>query len=144
MKRYSFRLLGVLRVRTIQENMARAALLDAIAVENQAVATLDRHLARYHGDPSTQRAEPSTTFLAHRDGRARTAATVADARGATGDAAERLRRRRLEWQAASIRVAALERLEARTAAEYAAGVRRDEEREVDDLVAGRHDREART
>ena len=142
MKRFQFRLQSVLRVRRIQEDLARARLLNANAGAREAERVVDARVARYHDldRPAGTQHEPEF---------ARTWFTLDAAAGAVDVAREqqiqavaRVTERRTEWSEASMRVAALERLEERQRAEHAIEVQRDEDRVVDDLVVSRYVRGA--
>jgi len=141
LKRFRFRLEPVLRVRRIQEDQARARLLSANVVLHQTGQAVDARIARYQelDRPAGLQVEPDFERIVH---------TLDNAAGAIDTARERhlearavVAQRRAEWSDASMRVAALERLEARQRAEWATEVQRDEDRTVDDLVVSRFARE---
>jgi flagellar export protein FliJ len=140
LKKFSFRLQSVLRVRRIQEDQARARLLTANVAVREAERVVDARVERYHSldRPAGVQAEPEferTWF--HLDAAAGAIETANEARIAS---LAQLAERRAEWSAASMKVAALERLEARQRAEHEIEVRRDEDRTTDDLVVSRHGR----
>lgn len=141
MKRHRFSLAGVLRVRQLEEDLARGAVLAAATGHDLARARVEAQLARYDTLPMAREAEAPETFAGRQARAAFAAATVAAARGAAEETAGELARRRTTWRGASMRVAALERLEERQAAEHQRMLRREEERAVDDLVTGQHARE---
>jgi flagellar protein FliJ len=141
MKKFSFRLQSVLRVRRIQEDLARAGLLNANAAAREAALVVGTRTERYtemeRPNGVQYNAEFSRTwFLLD------TAADALDvAREQHNQALETVAERRTEWTSASMRVAALERLEARQRAEHAVEAQREEDRLTDDLVSSRHRRE---
>jgi flagellar export protein FliJ len=144
MKKFRFRLETVLRVRRIQEDQARARLLNANAAAQKAETVVVERRARYDAldRPSGVQVEPEFE---------RTLSTLDFAAGAIDLAREQhieslavVAQKRSEWSDASMRVAALERLEARQYALYATEARRDEDRLTDDLVVNRYAREDRS
>jgi flagellar FliJ protein len=141
-KKFRFRLESVLRVRRIQEDLARAELLNANAAARTAEGVVDARVARYHEMDRPLGAHTEPQF-------AREWFQLDAAAGAVDAACERhvealavVAERRAAWSAASMRVAALERLEARQRAEHALEMQRDDDRLVDDLVVSRFAREA--
>jgi flagellar protein FliJ len=140
MKKFTFRLGSVLRVRRIQEEQAKARLLTANAAAREAERTVDARLARYYDmqRPVGVQVEPQfarTWFNLD------TAADAVDvAREQRIAALAVVAERRAEWTDASMRVAALERLEDRQRAEHAVEVQRDNDRLTDDLVVSRYAR----
>lgn len=143
MKRYTFSLDTVLRVRRVEEDRAIAALADARRKLDAAEQTLQRSLDRYGVVPQATGALPLPDLLRARAHQDLVAASVVHA------GTERLRAevtvdlQRDEWSAAAQRVAALERLDERRRHEHAIEAQRQETIEVDDMVvarAGRRDR----
>src|SRR4051812_4956707 len=141
MKRFKFRLHSVLRVRRIQEDQARARLLTANVAAQQAGLVVDARVARYHD-------LDRPAGLQHEPDFARTWFSLDAAAGAIDVAREQqiealaqVASRRSEWSEASMRVAALERLEERQRALHAIEAQRDEARTTDDLVVSRYSRE---
>lgn len=143
MRRFRFRLDHVLRVRRLQEDQARAALLAANRAAHDAGARVEARLAEYatrrfpDGVQSYESFERALFLLDS----AASAVEVARAghREALGVVAER----RDDWAGRRRRVAALERLEARRRSEHEIEMRRAEDRLVDDLVVARHARPTR-
>ena len=140
MKKFRFRLESVLRVRRIQEDQARAGLLNANAAAREAAHVVDARVARYHelARPAGLQAEPEFE---------KTLFTLDAAAGAVDVAREQqlhalatVAERRADWSDASMRVAALERLEDRQRAEHRVEVQRDADRTTDDLVVSRYAR----
>jgi flagellar export protein FliJ len=137
LKKFRFRLESVLRVRRIQEDQARARLLTANAAAREAERVVDARVARYYGLARPEGTQVEPEF-------ARTLFSLDTAAGAIDVATERrvealahVAERRAEWSDASMRVAALERLEERQRAEHAVEAQRDENRTTDDLVVSR-------
>lgn len=140
MKRFRFRLDQVMRVRRLQEDQARAALLAANRGAHEAEARVEARLADYRTRGHAPGAQPYEQFERARfllDG---AAAAVGVARVRHREAVAVVDARRDDWSAARRRVAALERLEARRRAEHETEVRRAEDRFVDDLIVARHGR----
>jgi flagellar export protein FliJ len=144
MKKFRFRLESVLRVRRIQEDQARAHLLNANAQARNAETVVDARLTLYHDldRPAGVQIEPEFE---------RTLFTLDAAAGAVTVAREQriealavVAEKRAAWSDTKMRVAALERLEARQRAEHAIEAQRDEDRLTDDLVVNRYAREDRS
>jgi flagellar protein FliJ len=144
MKRFHFRLAQVLRVRRVQEDQARYALMSANGLAALAARRVDERLDEYaqrqmpEGPQSFADFERSVFLLDSAAG------AVGAARSAHREALDVVAACRAEWTDARRRVAALERLEERRRAEHAIEVQRAEDRFVDDLVVARHARGART
>ena len=137
MKRYTFRLDTVLRVRRVEEDRAVAALADARRQLDAAERALEDTLDRYGAMPA-----PSGTVALHEllQARARqelVAASVVHAGTQRLRAESIVDLQRAEWSAAAQRVAALERLDERRRAEHALEAQRQETIEVDDMVVAR-------
>jgi flagellar export protein FliJ len=141
MKKFTFRLESVLRVRRIQEDQARARLLTANAAARHAEQVVDARVQRYRdmARPDGLQAEPefARTWF-HLDA---AAGAIDVAREQHVEAMAAVAERRAEWTDASMRVAALERLEARQRAEHAIERQREDDRLTDDLVVSRYARE---
>jgi flagellar export protein FliJ len=144
MRKFKFRLQSVLRVRRIQEDIARAGLLNANAAAREAGRVVDARVVRY-------RDMERPAGLQHEPEFALTWFTLDAAAGAVDVARERqleavatVVERRAEWSEATMRVAALERLEERQRALHTTEIKRDEDRVTDDLVVSRYAREDRT
>jgi flagellar protein FliJ len=137
-KRFRFRLEQVLRVRRIQEDQARAALLVANRAAHDAAARVEERLHEYgtrsfpEGPQAYQDFERALFMLDAAAG------AVEFARLQHRDALAVVDERRVDWTDAHRRVSALERLEVRRREEHAIETRRDEDRLVDDLVVARH------
>jgi flagellar export protein FliJ len=141
LKRFKFRLESVLRVRRIQEDQARARLLTANVAAREAEQRVDARVSRYHAMDRPagvqQEAEFERTWF-HLDA---AAGAIDVAREHHIEAVAHVAQRRSEWSDASMRVAALERLEERQRAEHAVERQREEDRLTDDLVVSRHARD---
>jgi len=137
MRRYRFRLDSVLRVRRLQEDVARGALAraDAAVAESQAALTVAREwfaeLEHRPGSGQPAAWEARRTLVLR-------AADEIDARIADVDAAAAARHhRQVELRDARGRVRALEKLDDRRREEHRLEAARQEERVVDDLVTSR-------
>jgi len=142
MKRFRFRLDQVLRVRRVQEDRARFALLAANRDAQLAAVQLDERLAEYRTrsmptGPRSYEDFERALFLLDSG-----AAALGAARLVHREKLGVVEVRRSEWTDARRRVAALERLEERRRAEHAIEMQRAEDRLVDDLVVARHARGA--
>ena len=137
MKKFRFRLEQVLRVRRVQEDQARGELLLANRAAQVAAQRVEERVAEYEG-----RSMPSGTTTYADFERAvfmldAAAGAIQVAKVAYAETLVVVDERRAAWAAARQKVAALERLEERRAAEHAIEVRRAEDRLVDDLVVAR-------
>ncbi len=137
MKKYRFRLESVLRVRRIQEEVARGAMARAAAEVVAADAALAA--SRHHLAELVARPLPGDLpgWQLRRDLVLAGASEVAGS--AAGLEAARLahRQRQEELAGARRRVRALERLDERRRAEHAVEAARQDDRTVDDLVTSR-------
>jgi flagellar biosynthesis chaperone FliJ len=140
LKRFQFRLATVLRVRRLQEEQAKGALLHANAQARTAAHRVTTAVDAYASTERPQGSQSYADFERSRFRFERAAESVGVARAGHRDALEVVEIRRDEWSDAHKRVAVLERLEARRREEHDADFRRREERLVEDLVATRHAR----
>ena len=140
MKRFRFRLEQVLRVRRLQEDLARAALQLANREARAAADTVNARIEAYSAAARPEGAQSYDTFNQMQTHLDYAAAAITAARAVYAQALGVVDERRAEWAAARQRVAALERLEERRRDEYAIEARRAEDRLVDDLVVARHAR----
>ena len=142
-KKYRFRLETVLRVRRIQEEQARYALLEA----NQAVLraaqevatrreTLDTHIG-------TNMPTNHDAFIASHYRGELLAGAVRSATQRELEAVDVQVEKRDAWGERAQRVASLERLDERTHDQYRVEFNRDEMKTIDDLVTGRYARGGR-
>jgi len=136
-RRYRFRLEAVLRVRRVQEDVARGDLARANAAVGLAVAELDaarERLARMASEPAPVDSAAWQARHALLLGRAE---EIGNRHGDLDVATtERLNRQRALAEART-RVKALERLDDRRRAEHAVEAGRDESKTMDDLVTAR-------
>lgn len=140
MKRYRFRLEPVLRVRRIEEDVARGELAAAQVQLAEADARLAETASRYEGRATPGGPAPATSWLAGRAVVDLAAASVLAAGSQRAEASEQLDARRQVLGQARQAVSALERLDERHRDEHAIEFRRDEDATVDDLVTSRHAR----
>jgi flagellar protein FliJ len=140
LKRFHFRLEQVLRVRRLQEDIARGALMVAHHGAREAADRLNARLEEYAAASRPNGAQTYDAFNRMQFRLDNAADAITLARAEYQHALDLVDVRRAEWTAARQRVAALERLEARRRDEHAIEVRRAEDRLVDDLVVARHAR----
>ncbi len=140
MKRFSFRLEAVLRIRRLQEDQVRARLIAANRDVQLATLKVQERQTRYDtlprpsGTTSHEELERAWFTL---DAAAGAVAFADDERLSTIAVAEEIR---IEWLAARQRTEVLARLRARAHEEWVIETRRDEDRLVDELVVARHHR----
>ena len=134
MKKYSFSLAKVLRVRRIEEDQAAARLAaaqmlaGAAAVrEAQSRHALASRCAR-HGLQS------SASFLAWAETTMLAGEALSDAKAGLRQAENDAAARRGEWSSAAARVSALEHLDERGQAAHTVERRRDEAKTTDDII----------
>lgn len=137
MKRYQFRLAQVLRVRRIEEERERAALLAKRRQELEATMRADERQTAYASVGAVPVALPAHRFLVERGRREIAAASLAAAIAERQMAAAATVAAQVDWSRSAQRVSALERLEERARDEYQLEIRRDEDAAVDDLVVFR-------
>jgi flagellar protein FliJ len=142
LKRFHFRLEQVLRVRRLQEDIARGALMHANLQARQAADAVNARVEEYATAARPSGPQSYDTFNRMQSQLDHAAGAITVARVEYQQALGVVEERRAEWAAARQRVAALERLEARRRDEHAIEVRRAEDRLVDDLVVARHARGA--
>ena len=119
MKKFRFRLEQVLRVRRLQEDMARAELMHAHREARAAADRVNGRIADYTGAPRPDGEQPIHEFNRVQFHLDNAAQAITLARASYQHALEIVDDRRSDWAAARQRVAALERLEARRREEYA-------------------------
>jgi flagellar FliJ protein len=142
LKRFHFRLAQVLRVRRLQEEIARGALMLANREAATAADAVNARVAEYTDAARPSGAQSYDTFNRMQSRLDNAAAAITIARAEYRARLDVVDERRTEWAAARQRVAALERLEERRREEHAVEIRRAEDRLVDDLVVARHARGA--
>ncbi len=138
MRRYQFRFEHVARVRRIQEDQARAELLAArhrlLVAEAELASRSDDYRARRSSDASGSTS--SFRSLRHQDDLLANAVTAA--RCAEANARLLVAQRIDVWTEAAQKVAAMERLDERDRERHSTEAAREEQAELDDLVAPRH------
>ena len=137
MKKYSFRLSRVLRVRRIEEEQAAARLAAARMIADAAAVreagsrhALASRCAR-HGLQS------AASFLAWTETTMLAGEALSDARAGVRRAEEDLETRRGEWSSSAARVSALEHLHDRGRSAHGVALRREETKTADDIVTTR-------
>ena len=140
MKKYSFPLTKVLRVRRIEENQAAARLAAARIIANAAAVreaesrlALATRCAR-HG------LQPAASFLAWAETTMLAGEALSQAKAEVRCTEADVEARRSEWSSAAARVSALEHLDERGRATHDVERRRDETKTADDIVTTRWDR----
>ncbi len=142
MNRFRFRLEQVLRVRRLQEDIARGALMTAHHAAREAADRVNERIGDYAAVSRPDGAQTYEDFNRTQFRLENAAGAISVARGFYNHALSVVDTRRGEWTVARQRVAALERLEARRREEHAIEMGRAEDRLVDDLVVARHARGA--
>jgi flagellar FliJ protein len=142
MKRYSFRLDPVLRVRRIEEDQRILELANAQRALADAEAMLQRRLDRYSDVPVPAGPVPVDQLLRMRSRQDGVAAAVVAAGANRLRAEATVDLRRQEWSDAAMRVSALERLDDRRRAEHQQEAQRQELVTVDDMVVARAGRKS--
>jgi len=137
MRKYRFQLEPVLRVRTTQEDLARAALAQANHRVASADAVLAARLSHYSSMAMASGMRSQSDFMRSRFSHEMAARSVRDAEAARRQAAEEAAARREAWTQAAKEVSVLERLDERRRAEHALEAARQADAEVDDIVVGR-------
>jgi flagellar export protein FliJ len=142
LKRFRFRLEQVLRVRRLQEDMARAELMHAHREARAAADRVNSRIAEYANAPRPRGEQAYDDFHRVQFHLDNAAGAITVARAGYQHTLGVVDDRRADWAAARRRVAALERLETRRRDEHTIEARRDDDRLVDDLVVARHSRGA--
>ena len=137
MKRYSFRMAKVLRVREIQEDAARAGVAVARTAEQRAQVALEQSRDHYAALVLDGSAQSAAAFLGLRERASHRATAVNLADGNRRIAADATAEAITAWHEANRRVDALERLDSRRREEYGIEFRRFEDAAVDELVVSR-------
>ena len=140
MRKYRFQLEPVLRVRTVQEDLARAALAQANHRVVNADAILAARASRYSSMAMASGMRSTTEFLSNRFVHEMAARSVRDAEAARRQAEQEAAERREAWSQAAKEVSVLERLDERRRAEHALESARQADAEVDDIVVSRFGR----
>lgn len=140
MKKYSFSLAKVLRVRRIQEEQAAALLAAARTV---AAAAVVKEAGAAHALASRCARgglQPAVSFLAWTETTMLAGEALSEARAEVRDADEEVEARRDDWSSAATRVSALEHLDERGREAHAVERHRQETKTADDIVTTRWDR----
>ena len=140
MKKYSFSLAKVLRVRRIQEEQAAARLA---AARTTAVAAAAKEVGATHALASRCARgglQSAASFLAWTETTMLAGEALSDARVEVEAAEEQVEARRGEWSSAASRVSALEHLDERGREAHALECRKEETKTADDIVTTRWDR----
>lgn len=138
MKRYQFRLEGVLRLRRAEAEQARGALAAANAELRARLVQRDHEASAFRTIARRQDAETLAALLAEREDAAIAQRRLDEAERAVADAAARAAVAQVTFSAAQRRVSALERLEARRREEYDGGLRREESLLLDEIATARY------
>lgn len=141
MSKKGFPLATVLRVRGIEEQIARGQVAGALAAEALAVRVTELAAGAYGAAPDPTGQAPVATFLAERLSRTALARGVRDAGARQVAASEVVLGAREDWSAAAMRLTALERLAERAhearRQELLAGDQRTAEETAAAVLAGR-------
>jgi flagellar FliJ protein len=137
MKKYTFSLAKVLRVRRIQEEQAAAQLAAARAAATAAAAKEAGAAHALASRCARGGLQPAVSFLAWAETAMLAGEALSDARSDVQAADEEMEDRRQEWSSAAARVSALEHLDERGREVHALERRRDETKTTDDIVTGR-------
>jgi flagellar export protein FliJ len=137
MKRYHFRFAHVERVRRIQEEQARAELLAARRRLMDASAEVAKRSAQYEDRRSGVDPAVTADFRAARGSDDLLTGAVMAARAAEVNARLLVSQRLDAWTSAATALSAMERLDERLRERHALEAAREEQAELDDLVAPR-------
>ena len=140
MKKYSFSLSKVLRVRKIEEEQAAARLAAAQLVASAAATRAAESRHALAARCARQGLQSSAAFLARVETAMLAGEAFSDAKAEAARAEEELGERRGEWSSAAARVSALEHLDERGRAAHTVERRRDETKTADDIVNRRRER----
>ena len=137
MKRYEFRAEKVLRIRRLQEDIARSGVAAARRSEAAAQAMVDASQQRYAELSVAQVPQSSAAFLLSREQAGHRAGAVTVARQRRNEAGEATAAALGTWRDANAKVQGLERLDERRRAEHHIDVRRDEDAQADEITTAR-------
>ena len=127
-------------MRQTQEELAKAQLAVANHQVAEAEIVVEARTAHYASLPAVATAQNTTAFLAQRFRHDTAAAAIVAARAARASAVACAAERRAAWSDKAREVQVLVRLDERRREEHALEADREAEREVDDIVVGRHGR----
>lgn len=138
MKKYSFRLETVRRVRRTQETVAKSALLQANTEVQKAIAVVEQRQTHYEGAMATPAAITSVDgFMRQRYFNELAGKAVIAARASHAAALAEADAKRSLFTEAAKKTKALDRLDERSREEHRLETDREIEKEVDDIVTGR-------
>jgi flagellar FliJ protein len=139
-KKYTFSLSKVLRVRRIQEEQAAAELA---AARSAATAAAEKEVGAAHALASRCARgglQPAVSFLTWAETTMLAGEALSEAKAEVQGAEEEVEARHQEWSSAAGKVAALEHLDERGREAHELERRREETKTVDDIVTTRWDR----
>ena len=137
MKKYTFSLAKVLRVRRIEEEQAAAQLAAARAA---AAAAAEKEAGAAHALASRCARgglQPAVSFLAWTETTTLAGEALSDARSKAQSAEAEVEERQQEWSSAAARVSALEHLDERGREAHQLEFRREETKTTDDITTVR-------
>ena len=137
MKKYTFSLSKVLRVRRVQEERAAAELAAARAAATAAAAKEAGAAQALASRCARGGLQPAVSFLVWAETTMLAGEALSDAKAEAAAADEEVDARRQEWSEAAARVSALEHLEERGREAHKLENRREETKTVDDIVTSR-------
>jgi len=137
MKKYSFSLSKVLRVRKIEEEQAAARLAAAQLVATAAATRAAESRHALAARCARQGLQSSAVFLGWAETTMLAGEAFSEAQAEVRRADDDVAARRGEWSSAAARVSALEHLDERGRAAHAVERRRDETKTADDIVTVR-------
>jgi len=140
MKKYTFSLSKVLRVRRVQEERAAAELAAARAAATTAAAKEAGAAHALASRCARGGLQPAVSFLLWAETTMLAGEALSDAKADVAAAAEEVEAQRQKWSEAAVRVSALEHLEERGREAHGLERRREETKTVDDIVRTRRDR----
>lgn len=146
MKKYSFRLNNVLRIRRIEESVAKSELAKANNEVQNAIAAVEQRVADYEASLTATAMTRSTvdSFMRTRYFNELSSKAVIAAKVARNSAAAEAAIKRAAFTESARKVKALDRLDERAREDYALEAQREADRELDDLVTSRFPRPLRT
>ena len=140
MKKYSFSLSKVLRVRRIEEEQAAARLAAAQLVANAAATRAAESRHALAARCARQGLQSSAAFLGWAEMATLAGEAFSVAKTDAVQADEAVEARRGEWSSAAARVSALEHLDERGREAHTVERRREETKTADDIVVTRWER----
>lgn len=143
MKRYKFGLGGVLRLRQMEEEQARASMLEAERAAEEATAALNARLEAIGAALVDGGHRSGPEFRHERDQLERHALAVSAARAAEANALSAMRVSRVAWEEAAKAVRALERLDERHRAAWRFETTRAAQLATDEVAQTHHGRSPR-